>query len=173
MGLFKQLSFIVVVCCHLAACGGGDSKNSGAANGNSEDSQPKITAAEAKIVADDFNEAQVLWANTAPANYHYTYKEGAQGSKFDSYSPVVISVRDGKISQVLSGVTLLDPQDYKHASIEQIFSRIAYTVAHSAAGTVFFAEYDPLLGFPALFKSTPSCCGPAMHLEIGEFHIDP
>lgn len=172
MGLFKQLSFVVVVCCHLAACGGGDSKNSGTANGNTETSPPKTSAA-AELVVDEFNEAQVLWANTAPSNYHYTYKEGAQGYKFDSYSPLVITVRDGKISQVLSGVTLLDPKDYKHASIEQIFSRIAYTVAHSNAGTVFFAEYDPLLGYPSVFKTTSGCCDSSMQLEISDFQIDP
>lgn len=176
MKTWVQLVGVLILCCQMAACGGGDSK--GAATSEMPTAEPvviptSITPAEAKVLTDEFNEAQALWANAAPANYHYTYKEGAVGYKYDAYSPVTIWVRNGKISQVISGLQVLNSDDYAYASMEQVFSRLAYTLSHSPADTRFFVEYDALLGFPTQFKSTPSCCAQGMQLAITDLQIDP
>ena len=176
MKIWVQLVGVLFICSQMAACGGGDSK--GAATSEMPAAEPvttaaSITPAQAKALADEFNEAQTLWTNTAPVNYHYTYKEGSVGYKYDAYSPVTIWVRNSKISQVISGVQVLNSDDYAYASIEQIFSRLAYTLSHSQTDTHFFVEYDALLGFPAQFKSTPSCCAQGMQLAITDLQIDP
>ncbi|RYD88684.1 MAG: hypothetical protein EOP50_18715 [Sphingobacteriales bacterium] len=82
-------------------------------------------------------------------------------------------MREGKISQVISGIQVLNNEDYQHASIEQIFTRVAYTLSHSPVGTHFHVEYDALLGFPTLFKATPSCCGQGVQLIVTDLQIDP
>ncbi|HNG61992.1 MAG TPA: DUF6174 domain-containing protein, partial [Cellvibrionaceae bacterium] len=90
-----------------------------------------------------------------------------------AYSPVTIWVRDGKISQVISGVQVLRVEDYQQASIEQIFARIAYTLSHSPAQTQFFMEFDPLLGFPSQFKATSSSYAGGTQLVVTDLTIDP
>jgi|GEM_PF-6208580 len=172
---------VLVLASQMVACGGGASSaapsattaapSATAAANTSPQSAP--TAAQARALADTFNAAQTLWANTAPANYHYSYKEGGLGYKFDAYSPVTIWVREGKISQVISGIQVLRVEDYPQASIEQIFARMAYTLSHSPAETQFFMEFDPLLGFPSQFKVTASCCGSGTQLVVTDLIIDP
>lgn len=171
MKTWIHMCAVLILASQMTGCGGGDST---AAPSTSETPvQTAPTAEQSRALADTFNAAQALWANTAPANYHYSYKEGGQGSKFDAYSPVTIWVREGKISQVISGVQVLKAEEYQYASIEQIFARMVYTISHSATGTQFFMEFDPLLGFPSSFKVAPSCCGAATQLSVTDLTIDP
>ncbi|MEY4588432.1 MAG: hypothetical protein RL497_508 [Pseudomonadota bacterium] len=162
---------VFIICCQMAACGGGASSTDTPASDTSVNTKPSL--AEVTALTEAFNSAQALWANTAPANYHYTYKEGPVGYKFDAYSPVTIWVQSGKIAQVTSGIQVLKTEDYTHASIEQLFIRLSYTMSHSPADTNFHAEYDPLLGFPTQFKVTPGCCAAGTQLLVTDLQIDP
>lgn len=183
MKTWIQVCAVIMLAGQMSACGGGNGTGPGADANTSVQTAPsaQLTApsveqaspAQVKAITETYNAALNLWANTAPANYHYSYKEGGQGYKFDAYSPVTIWVREGKISQVISGVQVLSAEDYQHASIEQIFARMVYTISHSATGTQFFMEFDPLLGFPSSFKVTPSCCGAATQLLVTDLTIDP
>ncbi|HEY6529238.1 MAG TPA: DUF6174 domain-containing protein [Cellvibrionaceae bacterium] len=169
---------LLIFCSQMAGCGGGDSKSAASIAGDNNvaaSNSPKALPAdaEAKALTESFINAQALWANTAPTNYHYSFKEGGFGYKFDAYNPVTIWVREGKISQVISGIQVLNSEDYQQASIEQIFTRLAYTLGHSPADTHFHVEYDALLGFPTLFKATPGCCAQGMQLIVTDLHIDP
>jgi hypothetical protein len=165
-----QLIGVLMICGQLAACGGGSDTILGAPSDTG--SVPNLpTVAQVKMLSDSFTAAQALWANTSPANYHYNYKEGGVGYKFDAYSPVTIWVRGGKISQVTLGVQVLKVEDYQQAGIEQLFIRLAYTLSHSQPDTHFFAEYDPLLGFPSQFKVTPCCAGGTQWL-VSDLEID-
>jgi Family of unknown function (DUF6174) len=177
MKTWVQLIGVFMLCCQMAACGGGDSKAAATAEMPVQEpvsNTALLTPAQLKALTDAFNEAQTLWTNTAPANYHYSYKSGGAGYKFDTYSPIEIWVRNGQISQVISGVQVLDAQDYVYASIEQIFANLAYSMSQSQPDTQFNVEYDPLLGFPTVIKSTTrSCCDQAWQLIVTDLHIDP
>jgi Family of unknown function (DUF6174) len=176
MKTWVQLVGILILCGQISACGGGDSKGAATDIPVTEPvvSPAVVTPAQAQELTDAFNDAQTLWTNTAPVNYHYRYKSGGAGYKFDAYTPIEIWVRNGQISQVLSGVQVLDAEDYAYASIEQIFASLAYSMSHRQADTHIQVEYDPLLGFPTIIKSTTySCCDQAWHLLVTDFQIDP
>jgi Family of unknown function (DUF6174) len=169
-----QLIGVLMICGQLAACGGGaDPTGESLFVPDTTTSAPNLpTAAQSKALTDAFAAAQTLWTNTTPLNYHYNYKEGGVGYKFDAYSPVTIWVRGGLISQVTLGVQVLNVDDYPQASIEQIFIRMSYTMSHSQPDTHFFAEYDPVLGFPTQFRVTPNCCATATQLLVSDLQID-
>ncbi len=199
MKTWIQMCAVIILASQVSACGGGGDAAPTAPGTTAEvniPAQPSVelaTTAQVKALTEAYNAAQALWANTAPANYHYNFKAGGSGGKFDSYVPVTIWVRDGKMSQVTSGVQVLRVEDYQYASIEQLFAMVANTLGKGAVvsqasvsgGSIYYTvsepqgktqnsmEFDPLLGFPKTATSSRlGCCDDAWKMQVTEFTID-
>lgn len=196
MKTWIQVCAVITLVSQISACGGGSGTGPNADTNTPVQTAPSLeqaTPAQVKALVDTYNAAQTLWANTAPANYHYNFKAGGSGGKFDSYSPVTIWVRDGKMSQVTSGLQVLPVEDYQYASIEQLFAMIAnklgkgavvtkgsangsaiyFTVSEPQGQTHNSMEFDPLLGFPKTAKvSSESCCDQAWQMQVTDLTID-
>lgn len=203
MKTWIQVCAVIMLAGQMSACGGGNGTGPGADANTSVQTAPsaqltapsveQASSAQVKALTETYNAALNLWANTAPANYHYNFKAGGAGGKFDSYSPVTIWVRDGVISQVTSGIEVLRVEDYQYASMEQLFagvanalgkgvavvkgtangSSVSFTLSEPQGQTQYFMEFDPLLGFPKTATVTSlACCDGAWKMQVTDLTID-